>query len=105
MDDQRHAHGLEVAAGEFRAVCGRGGRESGAVHAREIDAGLLEDRALFQYAGAAATTARTVPGILAERMAIEICECGADTLLKIEQILLDEAGVEIRHGVSGCGNH
>ena len=83
MDHQRHAHGLEARAGQFRPLRRGGGRQLAAHHVREIHAGLLEHLAFAQHATLAAAALGALPRVAPEGGAtVDALECGSDRVLE-----------------------
>ena len=86
MDNQRDAHRLEAAPGQFRTVRGRRGRQSGAGDVREVDPRLFEHRAVGQHAAAAAAAFFTRPLVFGEHgAAVGLGELRADVILQRQQ--------------------
>src|SRR5687767_1402407 len=86
---ERHACGLPRAAGKLRA---RGRRRRGqlaAPHAGQVDASALEDLPVLDDARSAATALGPLPGIAAERLAVEHFERDDEALLQVREEVLD----------------
>src|SRR5581483_7734854 len=94
-------HQREPGGVEAEPVAGQGGGEvllELAVDGGDVDAGLLEDRALLQDAGRAAAATPALPLVEAEAaVAVEALQGGADLLLPVLDVLGDqpEDGVQV----------
>ena len=82
MQHQRHAHGLEAAPGELRAVRGGRGGHAVAHHVRKIDPAALEEVAVLDDAREPATATGAIPAVAAEGLAVEGFETLDDALLQ-----------------------
>ena len=87
VDHQRHAGRLEARAREFGPLRRRRRGQLAAHHVREVDAGLLEHRALAQHAALAAAAFGALPGIAAElRAAVGLLERARDRVVERAEV-------------------
>ena len=106
MQHQGHAHRLEAATGQLRAVgAGRGGQLA-ARDLRKADPGPFEQVPIFQNAGdAAALQGRIggfVPAVFGEAGAVQAFQFGHDALLQFEQVAAYPPAVDrFAHGRPG----
>ena len=90
MNHQGYPHGLETAAGQFRARRAGGGGQVGAPHMGEIDPGALKHRALGQHPAATAAAFRPLPLVGDEvGAAVFLRQGSTDAVLKLEQVGFD----------------
>ena len=107
MQHQGHAHRLEAAPGQFRAMRGGRARHALAGHMREADAGTLEQLAFFEHAPDAAAaeglTRRLLPGIANEGLAVKRFEACNDRLLQSGQVVFDARAIDLHErGQTAC---
>ena len=93
MQDERNAQRFVAAPRKLRACRGRRGGEGFAPHAGEIDAAALEESTVLGYARDSAAALRSLPGVGAERSAVEPLERGDDALLQSGEIIVDRLDV------------
>ena len=90
MDDERDAHRFEGGTRELGSLRGGGGGKLAAPHVREVDAGLLEHRAVAQHARLAAAALGAAPRVAAEaRRAIRGFDRRGQLIVQAAQVLRD----------------
>ena len=92
MYDERNAHRLERLACEMGSLRGSTGGQFVSVHMGKIDTCPLQHSPILEHAGAATTTSGALPFVLTKATAIHGLEGGADSALKIEQVILHMFG-------------
>ena len=96
MEHERHAQRLPRAAGELGARGRRGRRQRRAAHVGEVDAAALEHRAVLDHARDAAAALGPLPGVAAERAAVDRLEARDDRVLQAGQVATD--GLDVHGG-------
>jgi len=85
MQHQRQPHRLVRPAGNLRARGARRRRQRCALHARDVDAGALEQLAVLEHASRAAAAFRPLPAVSAETLAVGLLQRGDDAPLHLGQ--------------------
>jgi hypothetical protein len=93
MQYQRHAHGLEAAAGQLGAMRSRRGGHALTHHVREVHPAALEEVAVLDHPGEAAAAARAFPAVGAEGLAVEGLEALDDAVLQVGEPGFDDAWI------------
>jgi hypothetical protein len=85
MEHHGHAHRLKRPPGELGTLSGGALRQLRAVHVGKVDAGALEDAALLDQTGSAATAFRPFPGIPPKPRAVDRGQPFDDPILQPEE--------------------
>src|SRR5881396_2068710 len=92
MQYQRHAGGLECAAGQLGPCGARGGREPLSVHPGEIHSAALEHAPVLEDAALAAALV-PLPEIAAEAASFDALQLRDEAVLQLEEVSVDRSRV------------
>jgi len=90
MDNKRDTHCFEGGTRELGSLRGGGGGKLTAPHVREVDAGLLENRAVAQHAGLTPATLGAAPRVATKApCTIRGFDCRGQLIVQAAQVPRD----------------